>query len=62
MPSIDLDASVTMALSAQQLADREVIRQQQETIIGLVALLKAQERSVHVLTYLVADLLDREPR
>jgi hypothetical protein len=62
VPSIDPDASVIMALSAQQLADREVIRSQQETIIALCAILKAQERSVHVLTYLVADLLDREPK
>ena len=60
MVSLDPDASVIAVLMSERLADREVIRQQQEQLIALMAILKAQERSVHLLTHLVSDLLARE--
>jgi hypothetical protein len=45
-----------------RLVDAETIRSQQDQIIALVVILKAQERSVHVLTHLVADPLTQGSR
>jgi hypothetical protein len=60
MAAIDPDTALLCKLLSEAVDSRETIKSQRGQIIALVAILKAQERSVHVLTHLVSDLLTQE--
>lgn len=57
MAALDPDAALLCKLMSEAVDSRETIKAQQGQIVALIALVKSQERSVFVLTGLVADLL-----